>query len=319
MRATILKAFGGLKMTKVHTPKETSPYDKAKRFKVEVVQTDDFFGLLQSLENDTSKCIIRGNPLPSVDRDCAFRRLDSFEDVPCGFMMLDFDGEKMEDWPDLLTEPEQAAMNLIPDDLGECDFYWSLGSSAGVKVGKYSLHIWLELKSSLTSAQVRAFTVENGFDGKIQHPIQIHYTAKPIFKNGMIDPVKRRSGIVRREGKANIDEILISHRAQEKRDKFERLKSFIPDRKVYDGPITTIEELVAHRYQHLVTSTHRGEWFCDCPMHGSESKKSLHIQPGKNAWYCHGCEKGGRGGYSLAFFLCGDSKEIAVKHLKEAK
>ena len=62
------------------------------------------------------------------------------------------------------------------------------------------------------------------------------------------------------------------------------------NRQVTDVDIGDIaRELLGSR----ITQESSQALFCDCPNHGSQSHRSLHIMLDKQGWYCFGCGVGG--------------------------
>ena len=314
MKFTVLTCRGQLKMSKTFTTSDVIGYGLAKYFNATVKEGG--FEILQELSKHKNKCVIRGIPKTGVDCNNFERQKVSVDEEPLTWVLLDYDKERPFGAPDLIEDPVGAAKSVLPECLKDVGFYWQLGSSAGIKPNKYSIHIWIELESPLTGAQVEPALEKWGFDVSMARVVQAHYTAEPTFI-GVDDPVKNRCGIVN-GSKAKIKEFIIAHRAKEKREQEKRVfdsRYSVP----YDGVQVTIGRLLTNELHGMITTQVGNVYFCDCPRHRSDSKKSLHVDLGKNMWYCHGCGRGGKTAYSLAYFSLNDDKEAAIKLLQRFK
>jgi hypothetical protein len=127
-----------------------------------------------------------------------------YDDNPKHWVMLDVDNF---DTGDLvpIEEPEKAVQLYIEKVLPECfhsaSYHWQLSASAGQPKNKHILkaHIWFWLKTPYDSVQLTAWAKATSplIDVAPLRTVQVHYTANPIYKDGMVDPVTRRSGLVR--------------------------------------------------------------------------------------------------------------------------
>tara|TARA_R110000787_G_scaffold274524_1_gene382490 strand:+ start:793 stop:1710 length:918 start_codon:yes stop_codon:yes gene_type:complete len=292
-------------MTKTFKEGEVIGYDLAKTFQATVVNGG--FDVLQGLANSTNRCVIRGTPKVGIDCSNFRRKLDNIEDKPVDWVLMDYDGARPEYAPDLLDDPEGAALALLPDELKGVGFYWQLGSSAGVKVGKYSIHIWIELDKPLMGSEIKPALLSWGFDGAMAGAVQPHYVAAPVFE-GMEDPVERRCGFVDGD-KAKIKPFIIASMAHNKAQADKRVIGAKYDKTTYSGPRADIGQLLNNELGDLITKASGDLYLCNCPRHVSDGRESLHIEPSKSKWYCHGCKRGGKTAYSLAYFVCNDDKE----------
>jgi len=127
------------------------------------------------------------------------------------WVLLDIDKKPVPPEIDPVRDPKGAAQYLIddclPPYLRDVSFVVQWSSSTGMKSpGLLSAHLWYWLDRPLTAAQLKAwFHSEPWFAEQDTHvdptlfdPIQIHYTAAPIF-NGLTDPLKQRTGMGKRE------------------------------------------------------------------------------------------------------------------------
>ena len=292
-------------MTKTFKRDEVIGYDLAKTFTATI--QDGGFDLLHGLANSKNKCIIRGQPKAGIDCANFFRRLECVDEKPVDWVLLDYDGVRPAYAPELLNDPVGAALSVLPECLKGVGFYWQLGSSAGIKLEKYSIHIWIQLESPLLGSQIKPALDEWGFDDSMARAVQVHYTASPVF-DGIIDPVKTRCGIVDGE-KARIKPFIIAAKQAEKKEQMQRIMSAKYINSVYTGPTTTLGCLLRNELHDIVTESKGDVYYCNCPRHSSDSKRSLHINLSLSKWYCHKCERGGKTAYSLAYFVANDDKE----------
>jgi len=188
------------------------PYDDAKYFKLETVDVADIgalSALLQGLEDDAHACVIRGTYVgdelarqrdPQEFRKGLVRRaLDYFDDQALHTLLADIDGyEPLGSDP--LLDPVGAIDEFIACCLPECfhgtAYHWQLSNSAGrpEAAGKLKAHVWFYLATAYTSAQLKAWAAALPIDKAVLNPVQVHYTAAPVFESGVADPVPVRSG-----------------------------------------------------------------------------------------------------------------------------
>lgn len=207
---TVLQTVGP-KLTKVFKADGTTEaYDDAASFKVKEVAVANLRGLselLTGLAGKPQRCIIRGKfvggetAIPGTAEGTFARQNANFTDQALHFACIDVDGFKPED-ADPVREPEAAVMEFIekclPMEFQGCSFHWQLSSSAGTK-GKENIlkaHVWFWLATPRTSAEMYAWARYIGpqVDKAVFRRVQVHYTASPIFEEGVGDPVPRRMG-----------------------------------------------------------------------------------------------------------------------------
>ena len=179
------------------------PYARAKHFRVDRFPVNGIAQLskmLQHLEKQTGACVIRGAPkfdCPANDR----RRIKAdFEDRPCHIIMLDVDGFSPQGDP--IKDPETCIWEFVDTCLPACfhkaSFHWQLSNSAGLpgKEQKLKVHLWFWLRTPHDSATLRAWATKEkiSVDVAVFDPIQIHYTANPVFEDPTADPIPVRSG-----------------------------------------------------------------------------------------------------------------------------
>jgi predicted P-loop ATPase len=188
-------------------------YDKAYLFisdEVPVQTIHDLARLLPYLSTAKQSCIIRGAKMPGSPDPCRrlFRRNGDegpfFEDVPRSWMCIDIDDLPLPDGLDPMTEPVRVLKEIIeqylPSELHDVTFIYQWSSSAGVRGwDKIKVHLWFYLESPCDCAQLKRWSSANGLDQVIDtslfQPVQIHFTANPVFE-GMDDPVLTRCSLV---------------------------------------------------------------------------------------------------------------------------
>jgi putative DNA primase/helicase len=204
---TILSCRRPLVMTKVwRADGSVQPYSKAKRFSMRTETLgciEDLSMLLTALEGAPQSCVIRG-AYSATSAAEVLRRKDQFEDRPHHWFLVEVDGFPTEDI-DPVLEPEAAALAFVrahlPEAFQDVSFHWQLSSSTGrpEKRGKLYVHLWFWSDAELDSAALKRWAKQfrTSVDPSVFDPIQVHYTAAPIFEAGVSNPVPRRSGLHR--------------------------------------------------------------------------------------------------------------------------
>jgi hypothetical protein len=257
---TVLRAVDGAVLTKrVRRTRDgellTANYDRGFWFGVEEVQVGgllDLGGLLARLEHDPKRCVIRGVPLPGIDRGRCRRLLypivdddgeevdPTFEATPRRWLALDFDDLPTPTWNaedlarrrqaierdraehplpwapkseddgediDLAGDDDPApidpardwslvcwaAVSTLPVEFHAASAYWQMTSSAGIKPG-IRLRLWYWLDRPVADDEAKHWLADAPVDRALYSPVQIHYTAAPIFAGPADDPVPVRSG-----------------------------------------------------------------------------------------------------------------------------
>lgn len=220
---TILRTRGPLATKTWRTDGTLKGYDDACWFTVEERPLNSIYDLarvLSEIERDPRSCVIRGRLKPDaaeIQRDVLqsvppaegqFRRKGGlFDDVAHHWVMLDVDG--FEPKVDPIADPVEAISEFLIAKLPAfcaTTFYWQMSSSAGhpSKSGLRA-HLWFWLSTPATSEQVKAWSQTTGaqVDRALFNPVQVHYTAAPVFAADVADPVPKRSGVC--EGLATDD------------------------------------------------------------------------------------------------------------------
>ena len=192
-----------------------APYGEAKFFTLEERQVNnlaELSQLLTELQEQPKVCVIRGKYVGDAlarERDPEFQRgkvrraLDYFDDQPLHTVLIDVDGfEPLT--TDALTDPRGAidefVFSMLPEPFRGAGYHWQLSNSAGhpSKGSELRAHLWFWLAEPLTSARLRAWAKATGLkaDLALFNPVQVHYTALPVFEPGQTDPYAERSGLV---------------------------------------------------------------------------------------------------------------------------
>lgn len=189
------------------------PYDDAKYFGHSVLPVSGISELsmaLSSLETDPHACVIRGGykgddhavGVDAEHKPGRVRRLSRlFTDTPHHWVLIEID-EYMPAFADPLLEPATAIDEYINDCLPEAfhgiSYHWQLSNSAGhaKNAGKLKAHVWFWLAQPASSAQLKAWaeSLQLNLDKAVFNVVQIHYTAAPLFDEGVANPVPLRSG-----------------------------------------------------------------------------------------------------------------------------
>lgn len=153
----------------------------------------DLYDLLEALEGDPHRCIIRGKPIAPntwVRRTYREESEPGFLSQDLDWLCLDVDGADMPAGADMHMPWKFAARYLPPELRGAgCILQWS--SSAGIKPGLRA-HFWCLLDRPVCDKSLKAWVKSlGGFDAGLYQPVQPHYTARPIF-DGVEDPLRWR-------------------------------------------------------------------------------------------------------------------------------
>lgn len=178
-------------------------YDLAKQFTMreeQVGNVHELSALLARLNNTPRSCIIRGKRIDG-GAGKVYRRLDSFADQPLHTVLIEVDSF-VPLMADPLLDPVEASLEFVqeclPAPFHGASFHWQLSNSAGhpTKRDVLKVHLWFWLETPATSAQLRKWAIDDGIacDKAVFNPVQVHYTAAPLFDEGVVDPVRVRSG-----------------------------------------------------------------------------------------------------------------------------
>ena len=193
---------------------QITPYDNAKLFKLKpraVNNIHELSSLLSQLEKRSNACVIRGEYVgdeqaagvlgAEYQDGFVMRRRDVFKDRPSRMLLVEVDNYKPL-LSDPVTEPVESISEYVTEHLPACfhgaSYHWQLSNSAGHAKNKGVLkaHIWFWLDTPYNSDTLRLWGKSLGgvLDVSVFNPVQVHYTAAPVFSDGASDPVPVRSG-----------------------------------------------------------------------------------------------------------------------------
>lgn len=228
-RITILTAAKSKRATKLHRPDESLDYDCGYRFNAwetsEFTTLTELHAILQRLERSTRSFVIRGQMVDSireeVDGQAGFaarsvmpvRRLlyddmergdrASFCEADHRWLCLDLDHVPTDhDLPPLDTLDDwirSIIMRVCPMWVAQSDVIYQWSASTGSRSWRsIGLHVWVMLSRPVCSSSLRewfkAAALEH-VDTALYSPVQVHYTAAPIF-DGVYDTCPRRLGML---------------------------------------------------------------------------------------------------------------------------
>lgn len=193
---------------------EVVDYDKSYTYDTYEIPCDDIYQLLNILEqlsDDPHTCIIRAKLKDEVIPKNILRQKSKkgspFQENPHGvpFIMIDMDQIP---YPSDLPQDEafyrEFLISLLPDYFHYTTYVYQWSSKAGVNGwSELRCHLWFWLDEPRTDTQLMnwasSLPEECPIDDSVFRTVQIHYTASPIFHDGIIDPVKKRVGFVKKD------------------------------------------------------------------------------------------------------------------------
>jgi hypothetical protein len=184
-------------------------YNCGQRFSVEEIPVssfDEMAGTLDRISRDPRRFVIRGRPLPGIDRSWHSRRsaekwgaTRAYESCARRWLGIDVDSVAEPAGLDFAQEPEEGVehvIGLLPDPFSDVSCLWQCTSSAGIKPG-IRCRLWFWLSRPVSDAQCKGWLPGAPVvDSSIYQPVGVHYTAPRIIRSGP-DPVARRQGIRR--------------------------------------------------------------------------------------------------------------------------
>lgn len=179
-------------------------FGHAKHFagrEIPVSNFGEMAATLTALHGKPRSCVIRGR-FTGQDLTNTVRQKDVFADTEHHWLLIDVDKYQPLE-ADPVTEPvesiEQYIHEHLPQEFHDASYHWQLSNSAGhpTKQGLRA-HLWFWSETPHSSATLRAWGAGYLVDQSLFDEIQIHYTAAPVFDEGVADPVPVRSGTVRK-------------------------------------------------------------------------------------------------------------------------
>lgn len=200
---------------------------------------------LASLTGDPAAAVVRGAPLPGVERRRCRRLVHrcretgdepTFGPAARRWLGIDVDSLPEPAGDDFTRDPEagvEHAIGKLPEPFWDASCWWQATGSAGIKPG-IRCRLWFWLSRAVDDAEAKGWLARSPADRVIYQPVGLHYTADPILPPGVADPMARRSGI--RQG---LDD-MVGVPAQ-----LPRLETLKPLDVALDGHELTDDDLVA--------------------------------------------------------------------------
>ncbi|WP_420858943.1 DEAD/DEAH box helicase family protein [Marivivens marinus] len=138
-----------------------------------------------------------------------------FLEVPRNWVMLDFD--KVPNLQGLEPTSLEAMLylrTLLPPEFQDVVCSYSMSSSAGLSGDGATIsgHLWFWIDRPVGEGELKSWLTIAPVDKALFRTVQPHFVANPIFKNGRVDPVSRRKGIV--PGASDTVSVPVIHRVQ---------------------------------------------------------------------------------------------------------
>jgi putative DNA primase/helicase len=179
---------------------------------VPVASFVELAAVLSSLTTEGLAFVVRGEPVPGIDRQNAARLLNrqgdgtepTFRDVPRRWLAIDCDKVPAPPMLDAALEPEEAVEHLIgllPDEFRDACCWWQLTGSQLPGAATISARLWFWLSEPIDSPPLRRWAEAANkaagvkvVDPALYNGVQPHFTANPRVVRGT-DPVARRHGV----------------------------------------------------------------------------------------------------------------------------
>ncbi|MBT3558529.1 MAG: hypothetical protein HN491_12265 [Rhodospirillales bacterium] len=190
----------------------TEGFNAGKYFKHEQVSFDDLRALYEVITEaaaNPKKLVIRGRLRADAPqrsdgraRRCNLKQADGeepyFEDADRTWAMFDFD--KVEN-PDGLRPASIEAMEylrtLLPPEFHGVECIYSLSASAGLSDSdRISGHLWFVFNRPVSNHELKTWLSGYPVDKRLFQCVQAHYIASPLFRDGIVDPIDERNGLL---------------------------------------------------------------------------------------------------------------------------
>jgi hypothetical protein len=210
---TILEAVGGYGLAKSFRIQggryEEVTQSFPKKFNAVSVPLGSLNGLsalLTKLEKYHGKAVIRGDLKDTVEGQVVVRQFGSagapFKPAERQWLCIDVDSLSLPaDMTDFNVRAEAVALFAVaqlPPEFQGISFHWQFSGSMGVKPG-IRIHLWFWLSRAISDPEAINWLARSAtpIDMHLYNPIQLTFTANPIFDPPDADPVRIRSGLVR--------------------------------------------------------------------------------------------------------------------------
>ena len=193
-------------------------YGNEKYFSVtaiEVAGIGELAPALEGLSRNPHAFIVRGEPLPGIDRKRTRRLLHpdrktgepaTFTEAPRRWALVDVDKIACPAAIDPKSDPEDAVehvIGLLPAELHDAWCWWRLSSSQSVfSDTTISMHLWVWLDAPLGGDELKRWAIAANqsagyklIDPALFSAVQAHYVAAPDFVAPLPDPLPRRCGL----------------------------------------------------------------------------------------------------------------------------
>ena len=189
------------------------PFRFSSLFDVEVnlvSSLKDLSLLLKLLEDDPTRFIIRGQLIDGIPTENIRRkgksnvwndRNSNFNPTSRQWCLIDIDDldlpSQFEDIANKQQEIVGYTISNLPKEFQEVDCHYQFSSSMGITPGKIKMHLWYWLERKVSDAEMKAWLGKSKtvVDLSLYRPVQPHFTARPIFTDGAVDPLPNRSGL----------------------------------------------------------------------------------------------------------------------------
>lgn len=200
-------------LTKIITPTDIQNFDNVAKFdlhNLDITTFDELVNLIQWLSKEPHMALIRGQAIHEGPNQ--FRRLRPRAGAPATirasaegehWIMLDIDKYVLPDFVDDKDEMIDLIISELPESFRGSSFVYQWSSSSFIHgvFKTVSIHLFFALKRPRTCHNLHTRTMRGDWasgliDAAPFNPIQLHYTASPIFRNGAIDPLcDNRTGV----------------------------------------------------------------------------------------------------------------------------
>lgn len=182
------------------------PYGRARHFdahKLPLAGFGDLISALHALETKRTSFVIRGALKDESNCKNVMRRIHGsdapFKTKPRRCICIDLDDLDLPPhWSDFnnhTVDIVRHATTFLPSEFAKANCWWQFSSSMGMKPG-IRLHLWYWLDRAIDEGEAKAWLADYPVDLALYNPVQPHYIAKPIFEDGIADPVTVRSGLL---------------------------------------------------------------------------------------------------------------------------
>ena len=186
----------------------------AYRFDHKAVEVDSLLTLsnqLKQLESRKDCLVIRGQLIAGRASQSIRRTLKAsageepnFEHCSQQWCLMDIDDlplpEHLSDYQNNKAEIVDFAVSHLPEQFRNVQCWYQFSSNMGIKQGKVRLHLWYWLSRPCSDAEMKGWLQESPVDLVLFNPVQMHYTANPVFLDGALDPFPDRSGMYEPSG-----------------------------------------------------------------------------------------------------------------------